>query len=234
MDTEKFCRMVGLGAYAVSKSESRQTLMNVLMTPERMVSSDGSRLAVAGDIDVEGGVLVPAHALQAAARAVGGSESMMVTFDDNRVQFEAGDVRVTSLLVFGQYPDFRASIPSGFDAAFTMSRPALLNAVNLAMMFAKSESSIIRHALNSEGLTVTGVADGGNDGVTLFPVVGDENVAKVVITSPGDFEWLINGVYLQQALKAFQCEDVVVELTDKKCVLLRGDALAVIAVMSVH
>jgi DNA polymerase-3 subunit beta len=105
---------------AASSDDARPILTGVLMAAEetglRMVATDSYRLAVRdlpGTTVLREGqkVLVPSKALTELQRLLAGAESVTLRLAEHDVTFEVGNVRLTSRLIEGEFPNYRQLIP---------------------------------------------------------------------------------------------------------------------------
>lgn len=226
VDADELRSAITLGSYAAARDVSRPSLLAGLLylDPVRVVSVDGFRLAIApeGQDDPEQGIMVPATTLQTVGRLIDGI--CAVKHDDRYISFETDTAMVTALLINGKFPDYRAIIPTSHTTSLTVSRVDLLGAVNLAMLFARDSSNIVRLSVGDK-LIVRGASAESGDGVTVLDAAVNGDV----------LEWAVNGAYLRQTLDVYECDAVTIELTSAaRSMVVRGDALAVIMPMHIN
>ena len=234
VDGEALRAAIHLGAYAAAKDASRPTLTAgaLFLDPLLVVSADGFRLAVSSEGEnppPEDAALVMAKTLQSVARVVGDTCSVRV--NDRHISFETATATITSLLIAGVFPDYRAIIPAEHNVTLEVNRADLLGAVNLAMLFARESANIVRFNLSEDDiLTVSGAAVESGDGVSWLAVTASGEPRE-----GWPFEWALNGVYLRHTLEVFECENVTLELASAaRPVVVKGDALAVIMPMHIN
>lgn len=103
-----------------SKDDSRPLLTGVLMESDgetlRLVATDTFRLAKkelrnTTLLGTRERVLVPGRALDELLRLLKGAEHVVLRFDEQEARFEMGTVCLTTRLLTGEFPDYRAVIP---------------------------------------------------------------------------------------------------------------------------
>jgi len=211
--------MVGRVAHAAATDESRLILTGVLLKLEpeglTLAATDGFRLAV---LEVGRSVLrsdytaaiLPARALVEMARAFkDASGKVLMVLDDRRVMFEAmNGTRFVTMLIEGNFPDYRQIIPSSYSTRLTLSRPDLEQAVKRARVFARDSADIVKLTVSivEHGpalLTVAATSAETGDGTTDLEVSADGDEIEIAFA----------GRYLIDALAAIGTETVALELT---------------------
>ena len=113
-----FAEAVSQVGRAASRDEARPVLTGVLVEISRegcvLVATDSYRLAVrelVATADGEAKAIVPERALAEAGRAAAADEKGMVeiSVDDAQVSFKAGGLTLTSRLIEGEFPNYRAA-----------------------------------------------------------------------------------------------------------------------------
>jgi DNA polymerase-3 subunit beta len=152
---------------AASSEESRPILTGVLMAAEegglRLVATDSYRLAVrdlqgVGILGEGQKVLVPSRALNELLRLLGsagadGSVSLRLGAHD--ATFGVGSVTLTTRLIEGEFPNYKALIPSSYPNRLTVGREALLDAVRRVKLLARDATTPVRIALRPTGIELT-------------------------------------------------------------------------------
>ncbi len=165
---------------AASGEESRPILTGVLMAAEegglRLVATDSYRLAVRdlpglGVLEEGQKVLVPSRALNELLRLLGSSEGQVslrlgahdATFGlgdggspgSSGSSGSSGSVTLTTRLIEGEFPNYRALIPSNYPNRLTVGREALLDAVRRVKLLARDATTPVRIALRPNGIELT-------------------------------------------------------------------------------
>jgi DNA polymerase-3 subunit beta len=149
---------------AASSDDARPILTGVLMAAEetglRMVATDSYRLAVRdlpGTTVLREGqkVLVPSKALTELQRLLAGAESVTLRLAEHDVTFEVGNVRLTSRLIEGEFPNYRQLIPSAYPNRLIIEKEALLDAVRRVKLLVRDATTPVRMALRNDGIELT-------------------------------------------------------------------------------
>jgi DNA polymerase-3 subunit beta len=189
---------------AASKDDARPILAGVLMTAEpaglRLVATDSYRLAMRdlpGTTLLSEGqhVLVPARALGELGRVLAGAEQVTLRLGADQASFEVRGVRVTTLLIEGEFPNYRQLVPSGYPNRLTVGKEPLLDAVRRVKLLAR-EATPIRLALRPDGLELTAVThdvgqaredlDAKYEGSEMVVAFNPEFLIDGVEATPGD------------------------------------------------
>ncbi len=150
---------------AASGEDSRPILTGVLLSAEegglRLVATDSYRLAVRDlsgiGVLAEGQkVLVPSRALNELMRLLGSTPGeVTLRLGTHDATFGVGDVTLTTRLIEGEFPNYRALIPSGYPNRLIVGREALLDAVKRVKLLARDATTPVRIALRPTGIELT-------------------------------------------------------------------------------
>jgi DNA polymerase-3 subunit beta len=156
---------------AASSEDTRPILTGVLMAAEasglRLVATDSYRLAVrdlpgAGILKEVQKVLVPSRALAELQRLLGaaapsGEQPSGVTLrlGDHDATFEVGDVRLTTRLIEGEFPNYRQLIPANYPNVLVVGREAVLDAIRRVKLLVRDPTTPVRMALRPDGIELT-------------------------------------------------------------------------------
>jgi DNA polymerase-3 subunit beta len=189
---------------AASGDESRPILTGVLMAAEgdglRLVATDSYRLAVRDlpgtSVLAEGQqVLVPSTALRELSRLLSSAESVTLRLGERDVVFEVGEVRVTSRLIEGDFPNYRGLIPSAHPNRLTVGREPLLEALRRVRLLAR-EATPVRLVLKPDSVELLAITqdvgqaheelDAKHDGEELTVAFNPEYLIAGIDVTPGD------------------------------------------------
>lgn len=156
---------------AASGDDARPVLTGVLMAAEgdgiRLVATDSYRLAVrdlpGSSVLREGQkVLVPSRALAELQRLISSDDNVILRLGDHDATFEVAGTRLTTRLIEGEFPDYRALIPASYPNRLTIGKDALLDAVRRVKLLVRDQTTPVRMALRPDGveLTVTNPTEG--------------------------------------------------------------------------
>lgn len=150
---------------AASADDSRPILTGVLLAAEpeglRLVATDSYRLAVRDlpgtTVLAEGqSVLVPSRALGELGRLLGDAEEVTLRLGERDASFEVGDVRLSTRLIEGEFPNYRGLIPASHPNRLTVGREVLLDAVRRVRLMAR-ESTPVRLVMKGDSLELLAV-----------------------------------------------------------------------------
>ena len=121
---------------AASRDDTRPVLTGVLVRLESdsltMVATDSYRLAVGAARSTNGPAepveaLIPARALAEAQRVsrLAGVDEVELVLTETQATLRAGDVRLTTRLIDGQFPDYRQLIPERFEHDLALNRAGI-------------------------------------------------------------------------------------------------------------
>ena len=159
-------RLIDLTHFAMARQDVRYYLNGLLfeVAPERIkaVATDGHRLAVAQFETVTGmdeskSFIVPRKGVLELARLVTSEESeLRVRVGTNAVQLEIGNVRFTSKLIDGRFPDYGRVIPEAeaCDKQLSMDRESLRQCLVRTSVLSSDKHRTVRLTFDSGVLTV--------------------------------------------------------------------------------
>ena len=190
---------------AASADDARPILTGVLLAAEagglRLVATDSYRLAVRDlpgtSVLGEGqSVLVPSRALRELERLLGSAEEVTLRLGDREAAFEVGDVRLTTRLIEGEFPNYRGLIPASHPNRLTVGREALVEAVKRVKLMARELNTPVRLAMSADGLELVAITqdvgqaheqlDASYEGTELTVAFNPEYLLSGVEVTPGD------------------------------------------------
>jgi DNA polymerase III subunit beta len=198
---------------AASADDARPVLTGVLLSAEdtglRLVATDSYRLAIrdlpgAKVLQTGQQVLIPSKALGELTRILVNDQDVQVALEEREITFSVGNMRLTSRLIEGQFPDYRPLIPANYPNQLRLDRDVLLEAVRRVKLLVRDTVTPVRMALKFDGIELAVVS----------PEVGqasDEVEAKYegeAITVAFNPAFLIDG------LEAIPPGDVLIETLD--------------------
>jgi DNA polymerase III subunit beta len=197
---------------AASSDDARPILTGVLVTAEagglRLVATDSYRLAVRDlpgqSVLAEGqSVLVPSRALNDLTKVLAGVEQLTLRLGERDASFEAGDVRLTTMLIEGDFPNYKGLIPSAHPNRLTVSREALLEGVRRVKLLAR-EATPVRLAMTNDGL----------DLVAVTQDVGQAHESLDAKYEGTELTVAFNPDYLLQGIEVLPGDEVLIESVD--------------------
>ena len=165
LDAAEFADALRQVVRAASSDDARPILTGVLMAAEgqglRLVATDSYRLAVRdlpGTSVLREGqkVLVPSKALSELQRVLSGAEKVTLHLGEHDASFEVGEVRLTTRLIEGEFPNYRQLIPTSYPNRLVVGKAQLLEAVRRVKLLVRDATTPVRMALGPDtvGLTV--------------------------------------------------------------------------------
>ncbi len=200
-------------SYAVADDSSRPVLTGVLFTYDgailTLVATDTHRLAVV-KLDKDGigsqvTAIVPEKALKAIKNLpMEDTEEVRVKFDETRLGVDAGNARVVSQLLVGQFPNWERVVPNEFTRTWVMDRQELLDYVNRTMILARDNANRIRFAGQGDQVVITARSEERGEAKEEVPT----------ISKNGEIEIAFNGRYILDALQALKGDGIRAEMTE--------------------
>jgi DNA polymerase-3 subunit beta len=210
---------------AASGDDARPLLTGVLIAPEgngvRLVATDSYRLAlrdIAGSDAFSGTsqILVPARALAelqrlsalgSAAKSEGadGEGSVVgLSIGEHDVTFTAGDVKVSTRLLDGTYPDYRQLIPAEYPNRLHVGKDSLLDALRRVRLLVRDNTTPVRLSMRHGGVDLTVVSQ----------EVGDASETVDADFEGEDLTIAFNPTYLIDGVEAVAGDEVLLETVD--------------------
>ena len=166
-------------ARAASRDETRPVLTGVLVRVGAegltLVATDSYRLAVES-VTLESPpaeqveAIIPARALSELARLAGGKgETAEMVLSESTALFRIGDMRLTSRLIDGQFPDYRQLVPTEFTHDVTFDRAELLSVLSRISVLAQ-RSAPVRLAFTEGEVTFSTSSEALGEGREALPI----------------------------------------------------------------
>ena len=138
----------------------------------RRVALDGFRLAIQKtfqpfDLPANQDVLkavIPGRVLNELSKILVEDESFCtLLFDKTRMQATFGNTRLSTVLLAGEYIDYKKILPPSFRTTARANRSDVQNAIDRASLMAREgKNNLIRMSLNEERLAITSNAEMGD------------------------------------------------------------------------
>ena len=216
---EKIRGMMKKTSFAISTDESRYVLNGIFVSMKEgkltMVATDGRRLALVDEeVDIpeaaNGDYIVPAKAINELNRLLTEAGTIELRFGENRAVMrlkpEKGpEVKITTKLIEGSYPNYRQVIPSEMKERVTLSRDELLHAVRRAEIMTSDKANSIKMSFTKNNLAITANS----------PDVGEARESLAINYKGSDVTVAFNPGYLIEPLNALTEDEVFFELIDE-------------------
>ncbi len=212
--------------FSMAQQDVRYYLNGTLLETDvkvlRAVATDGHRLAIAEATLVEPAttaqqVIVPRKGILELQRILGNEGEVQLSIGTNHVRATVGDVRFTSKLIDGKFPEYSRVIPANPTKIVTAARDALRQSLHRTAILSNEKYRGVRLNLS------TGVL-----AVQAHNPEQEEAEDSVEVSYQGDeVEIGFNVTYLLDALSAVEGETVEIGLTDaNSSCLIRSPATA--------
>jgi len=156
----------------------------------RSVATDGHRLALC-EVDLpEGGksgqqVIVPRKGVLELQRILGNEEqSLEVAIGSNHVRVQIGDIRFTSKLIDGRFPEYGRVIPNQPPRLVTALRDDLRQALQRAAILSNEKYRGIRFAVKPNTLTIQSHNPEQEEAGTFSPIKSHGVLCRVTAVQP--------------------------------------------------
>lgn len=210
--------------FAMALQDVRYYLNGLLLEVEagllRAVATDGHRLAlgevpVAAKVPQRVQVIVPRKGIQELLRMLEDQETPVeLAIGSNHIQIRLPQVRFTSKLIDGRFPEYQRVIPRGGDKRVVADREVLRQALTRTSILSNEKYRGVRLLLAKGSLKLQ----------AHNPEQEEAEEELEVQYRGGDLEIGFNVTYLLDALAAIPTDGVVLELTDgNSSALLQGD-----------
>ena len=185
---------------AASRDDMRPVLTGVMVTVEEgvlsMVATDSYRLSVKRT-PVEGGVSgnleanIPARALAELSRVIGAEqvEQVEVLLQQNQAIFRVGAVELNTVLIEGQFPNYRQLLPESFEHDVRLNRAELLEVTRRISQLAQRNVPL-RLTFRPGELTISASTPDLGDAEETIPVAFEGEEMEIGFNP----EYLIDGI----------------------------------------
>lgn len=211
IDGKTFVSAITQVTRAASSDEARPVLTGTLIEATAkgavFVATDSYRLAVRevawkGPVD-EVRRVIPARALQEAARGAENADEIAIALGESQARFSAAGWKLTSRLIEGEFPNWRQLVPESLPNTLKVEREALAQAVRRVGILAQSGAPV-RLELSADGVRLA---------------AGTQDLGQAAEHVPGQFEGealtvAFNPQYLLDGIQAVEGGEVLLSVRD--------------------
>ncbi|MGH8495479.1 MAG: DNA polymerase III subunit beta [Gammaproteobacteria bacterium] len=199
--------------FAMAQQDVRYYLNGLLLEADgrvlRAVATDGHRLALCevetlSDSKTQSQVIVPRKGVLELQRLLGDEGNVTMGIGSNHIRVEVGDIRFTSKLVDGRFPEYGRVIPRGPSHKLTADRNVLRQALHRTAILSNEKYRGIRLEVKENGVVIQAHNPEQEE--------AEEQVEVEYQDEPLEIGFNVN--YLLDALGAIDSEQVEVGLTD--------------------
>ena len=172
----KFKNMISHVVFAIATDESRQiltgSLLEVNRSEARLVALDGFRLAMYKlfqPFELQDGeeivkAVIPGKVLNELTRILPEDDSFCnLLIDKGRMQCTFGNIRLTSVLLAGEYIDYRRILPTDFKTEAMANKENVQDAIERASLMAREgKNNLIRMSFREDVLKINSNAELGD------------------------------------------------------------------------
>jgi len=210
---EAVSRLIDKTSFAMAQQDVRYYLNGTLLETEggtlRAVATDGHRLslaetslAVAATNNQQ--VILPRKGVLELQRILGGEGEIELTIGTNHVRVQIGDIRFTSKLIDGKFPEYGRVIPSKPPHVMTAGRDLLKQALQRTSILSNEKYRGVRLTFAANSLTIQ-----------AHNPEQEEAEDQIEVDYKGaELEIGFNVTYLLDALAAIDADTVEVAVTD--------------------
>ena len=158
--------MISRVVFAITTEDNRQILTGCLLevepTEARLVALDGFRLAIQKAVmpyELPGGkenvrVVFPGRVLNEMSKVLGDTdEYCTLVFDQSRMTASFGTTTLSTVLLTGEYIDYRKILPASFRTTALADRVGVQNAIDRASLMAREgKNNLIRMSFSGDTL----------------------------------------------------------------------------------
>jgi DNA polymerase-3 subunit beta len=208
-------RLIAKTHFSMAQQDVRYYLNGTLLETDgkmlRTVATDGHRLAIAEAALATGGknvnaqqVIVPRKGILELQRILGAEGDVEITIGSNHIRLQIGDIRFTSKLIDGKFPDYGRVIPASPGKTIVIDRDSLRAALQRTAILSNEKYRGVRVGLAKDSLKLQ-----------AHNPEQEEAQDEVEIDYKGEeLEIGFNVTYLLDALTAVDTETVELGLTD--------------------
>jgi len=210
---EQFRRLIEKTHFAMAQQDVRYYLNGTLLetsgTTLRAVATDGHRLSMAETELAETAtttqqVIVPRKGILELQRILGGDGELELSIGSNHVRAQIGDIRFTSKLIDGKFPEYSRVIPAKPPHTMSAARDTLRQALQRTSILSNEKYRGVRLTFGENTLTIQ----------AHNPEQEEAEDQIEVSYSGAAMEIGFNVTYLLEALAAIDVDMVDVSVTD--------------------
>ena len=208
-----FRRLIDKTHFSMAQQDVRYYLNGLLLETDgkilRAVATDGHRLALCeAELETKAKtnqqVILPRKGVLELQRILGGDGNVDLAIGTSHVRAQIGDIRFTSKLIDGRFPEYGRVIPANPTKSVEADRDTLRQALQRTAILSNEKYRGVRINLKSDVVTIQ-----------AHNPEQEEAEDQVEVTYTGDeVEIGFNVTYLLDALAAVDSEKVILGLTD--------------------
>jgi DNA polymerase-3 subunit beta len=213
MPIREFKDMIQQTVFAVSDDETRYFMNGVFFEKAEdrivMVATDGRRLAYISKPadsaikDFEG-VIVPPKILNVLAKRAGDEGPVSLSVTNRTIFIDFGYYRLSSVLLEGQFPNYRRVIPEKQEHSLSVNRMEMLDALRRVSLLVEQKSHRVYLALTPGSMAVYSEENEIGNSRMEIPCKYDGEEISIAL----------NYRYIEEPFKAMKEEDINIKFSD--------------------
>lgn len=205
-------RLLDKTHFSMAQQDVRYYLNGMLLETDgkmlRTVATDGHRLALCEMVLATKGkgqqIIIPRKGVLELQRLLGNEGSVSLTIGSNHIRVQIADIRFTSKLIDGRFPEYSRVIPANPPRLVQADRDLIRSALQRTAILSNEKYRGIRLALKGENLTMQ-----------AHNPEQEEAEEEIEVKYDGDdLEVGFNVNYLLDAIAAIEGSEVEIGLTD--------------------
>ena len=198
---------------ATSTDETRYVLNGVLLKLLQnnlaAVGTDGRRLATIEAIGEFKGAdtdtIIPNSAVERLVGLLGTESDLKLLVGGNTLEAHIGDVKLSTKLIDGTYPNYKQVIPSSCKERIGLNRDGFIAALRRASLMASAKSESVKLSFGKNALTIS----------ASTAEIGEAQEVMEIKYSGKEIAIAFNPKYLLDALQVLDDDEVFIELQDE-------------------
>jgi len=208
-------RLIRQTVFAVSQTEARPVMQGVMFELENgiltLAALDGFRMAISKEnigYHKNGKFIIPGKTLNEILRLLGDSDVVSLSVGKTHASFLINGCKIyTRLITQGEFINYKSIIPTTYNTAVKINTRALIDSVEKVSLLVETQATkraknsiVVRFADNVTALGCVTMAGKAQDRISC-EITGN------------DIEVGINNSYILDALRAAECDEIVLRLT---------------------
>ena len=206
--------MISHVVFSIATDESRQILTGCLMevcrSEARLVALDGFRLAIQKvfqPFELPQGIetlkaIIPGKVMNELSRVLPDDDAFCtMTVDKNRMQASFGNIRFSTVLLSGEYIDYRRILPTSFKTEAKANKAGVQEAIERASLMAREgKNNLIKMSIRQDSLTISSNAELGDIVEEMDAALNGEDV-----------DIAFNAKYIMDVIRNVDDEDLMMK-----------------------
>jgi DNA polymerase-3 subunit beta len=207
MPIKDFKEMVNQTVFAISDDETRYFMNGIFIEKAEgkinMVATDGRRLAfiskdAGSDIKDFSGIIVPPKILNIIVKRSGDEGLISLSINDKTIFINFASYKFSSVLIEGQFPNYRKVIPESQQFSLSVKRDEMLNALHRVSVMVEQKSHRV----------YLGIAPGTLSVYSEESEIGNVNDEIPCKYDGEEITMALNYRYIEEPFKVINCEDI--------------------------